>query len=165
MKKEIFESVTKVEEKEVMGSGTRSNLEEVSYQYDNSRPWHLMEPAVAYDVTRKRKQGEYTLDDYYNLPEERRVELIDGVIYDMGAPAFLHQVIAGQIYYDVRRYIDAKGGKCIPVLSPVDVCLDCDNKTMVQPDLIIICDKNKISVESINGLDRVIFMTCESNCR
>jgi transcriptional regulator with XRE-family HTH domain len=47
------------------------------------------------DVLSEKKQGEYTLDDYYALPDERRVELIDGVIYDMAAPAIVHQKILG----------------------------------------------------------------------
>ena len=34
----------------------------------------------------KKKPGEYTLEDYLALPDERRVELIDGVFYDMSAP-------------------------------------------------------------------------------
>ena len=37
------------------------------------------------------KQGEYTIKDYYALPEDKRVELIDGVFYDMAAPAPVHQ--------------------------------------------------------------------------
>lgn len=36
-------------------------------------------------------------------------------------------------------------------MSPVDVCLDCDNKTMVQPDMIILCDKDKIKRWGIMG--------------
>ena len=32
-----------------------------------------------------KKQGEYTMEDYYALPDERRVELLDGVIYDMAS--------------------------------------------------------------------------------
>ena len=35
-------------------------------------------------------QGNYTVEDYRALPEERRVELIDGYFYDMSSPTFLH---------------------------------------------------------------------------
>lgn len=92
----------------------------------------------------EKKQGEYTLEDYYALPDERRVELIDGVIYDMSSPMFVHQIIAGDIYGQIREYIEKNKGKCVPAISPVDVQLDCDNKTMVQPDVLIICDPEKI---------------------
>lgn len=43
----------------------------------------VQETAAAYGG---KKRGEYTLEDYYKIPEEHRVELIDGVIYDMGFP-------------------------------------------------------------------------------
>ena len=92
----------------------------------------------------EKKQGEYTLEDYYALPDERRVELIDGVIYDMSAPMVVHQIIAGHVYVKISEYIEKNKGECIPVMSPVDVQLDCDNKTMVQPDVLIICDPEKI---------------------
>ena len=48
----------------------------------------------AYQV---KKQGEYTLEDYYALPDDQRYELIDGVLYDMAAPAVTHQEIAFEI--------------------------------------------------------------------
>ena len=44
------------------------------------------------------RQGTYTIDDYYALPDERRVELIDGYIYDMSSPSKLHQQILGQLH-------------------------------------------------------------------
>lgn len=98
-----------------------------------------------------KKQGEYTLEDYYNLPEDQRFELIDGVIYDMTAPTTIHQSILGRIYAHLLYHIDAKGGQCIPLVSPVDVQLDCDDKTMVEPDVIIVCDRNKIIRRCVYG--------------
>lgn len=106
----------------------------------------VKEPATSYDAGTApfwgKRQGEYTVADYYALPDDRRVELIDGVIYDMSSPSFVHQHIAGRIFYQFTSYIDQKKGNCISMLSPIDVRLDCDDKTMVQPDFIIICDKN-----------------------
>ena len=46
-----------------------------------------------YDGWRGKKQGEFTLEDYYALPDDQRAELIDGVIYDMTAPTTAHQQI------------------------------------------------------------------------
>ena len=109
----------------------------------------LKEEAAAYKVS--RKQGEYTVDDYYSLPDEKRVELIDGVFYDMSAPSFVHQRIGGEIYRQIANFILASKGSCIPLMSPVDVRLDCDDKTMVQPDVIILCDKSKIMQWGIMG--------------
>lgn len=96
-------------------------------------------------------KGEYTIEDYYALPDDRRVELIDGVFYDMAAPAPVHQRISGEMYRQIANFIFENKGKCIPFMSPVDVQLDCDDRTMVQPDVIILCDRNKVTGWGIMG--------------
>ena len=63
------------------------------------------------------------MDDYYALPDERRVELIDGVIYDMGAPTSIHQLIVTEIWKVLREYIGEKAGDCMPLASPIDCLL------------------------------------------
>lgn len=111
----------------------------------------MVREALIYDPFGVKKPEEYTLDDYYALPDERRVELIDGVIYDMSAPTFVHQHILGEVYTAIRNYITDRGGTGIPMMAPVDVRLDSDDKTMVQPDILILCDKSKICKWGING--------------
>ena len=96
-------------------------------------------------------QGQYTLDDYYALPEDRRVELIDGCIYDMAAPSTIHQLIAGEVHRQISNFILEHDGPCMPFISPVDVQLDCDDKTMVVPDIIIVCDPEKVLKDRIMG--------------
>ena len=81
----------------------------------------------------------YTIEDYYALPDERRVELIDGVFYDMAAPAMQHQMVLGELYLLFRECADRHGMPCEVFLSPCDVRLDRDDYTMVQPDLLVIC--------------------------
>lgn len=98
-----------------------------------------------------KKQGEYTLEDYYEIPDDIRVELIDGVIYNMTAPTSLHQLIAGFIYAKLLGHIMSHKGECLPLISPLDVQLDCDDKTMVQPDVIIVCDRDKIINRCVYG--------------
>lgn len=122
--------------------------EKVSYYFDNSKGSGVEESA-RYRVT--KKQGEYTIEDYYALPDERRVELIDGVIYDMSSPSFVHQGVAGEVYLQIANFIRYNKGECIARIAPVDVRLDCDNKTMVQPDVLVICDKSKIKRWGIMG--------------
>ena len=102
----------------------------------------IREEMFAYGT--EKKQGEYTVEDYLALPEERRVELIDGVIYDMASPLVIHQVLAGRIWLQISSYIGKKKGNCIPIFSPIDVQLNCDNRTMVQPDVIVVCDRDKL---------------------
>ncbi len=98
-----------------------------------------------------KKPGEYTIEDYFAWPEEERIELIDGVIYDMSAPVYKHQRIVGDIYFQLRSYVMRNKGKCTVALSPLSVRLDMDNKTMVQPDVMLICDKDKIGEKYIDG--------------
>lgn len=97
-------------------------------------------------------QGQYTLEDYYALPEDRRVELIDGCIYDMAAPSTIHQLIAGEVYRQVSNFILEHDEPCVPFISPVDVQLDCDDKTMLQPDVVILCDIDRMKVRCIYGV-------------
>ena len=99
----------------------------------------------------EKKNGEYTLDDYYALPDERRVELIDGVFYDMAAPAIIHQKILGELFVLFRECADAHEGECEVFVAPCDVRLDCDNKTMVQPDIFLICHPYDLEAKALDG--------------
>lgn len=105
-----------------------------------NQPDMVCETAVPYG---QKKQGEYTLEDYYALPEDKRYELIDGVLYEMTAPTTVHQIIALQMCYQIEKFIEGKEGSCMTYIAPVDVQLDCDDKTMVEPDVIILCDRSK----------------------
>lgn len=98
-----------------------------------------------------RKQGEYTAEDYYALPDERRAELIDGIIYDMSSPTFVHQSIVSEIHWQISDFIRKNRGQCQVLTSPVDVRLDCNNKTILQPDLLVLCDRDKIMRWGIMG--------------
>ena len=98
-----------------------------------------------------RKQGMYTIEDYYAISEDERVELIDGVIYDMSSPTSIHQAIAGKIYNKLENYVTGKKGPCIPIISPIDVQLDCDDKTILQPDVIVVCNREKFKKGIVYG--------------
>ena len=150
----IFSGETKTLRKSTIAAIEKVLLGEESLYQGKAYAYHMESKGISADHIREtvtygtefveKKQGEYTLEDYYALPDERRVELIDGVIYDMSAPMVVHQMIAGDIYGQIREYIEKNKGECIPVMSPVDVQLDCDQKTMVQPDVLVICDPEKI---------------------
>ena len=98
-----------------------------------------------------KKQGEFTVDDYHVISDVWRIELIDGVIYDMTSPAVDHQHLVGGIYAQLLACADRRGDGCMPLISPIDVQLDCDDKTMVQPDVIVTCDKKKVRKRVIFG--------------
>ena len=109
------------------------------------------EPAAAYHTGGMKGQGGYTIEDYFSLPEEKRAELIDGVFYDMASPSVIHQLIAGQIFVQLNVFLRKKKASCVPCIAPVDVQLDCDDRTMVQPDVLVVCDREKIRKSGIFG--------------
>lgn len=150
----IFSGQTANPRKSTVDAIAKVLLGEESIYQGKAYTYHMESKGVSADRIREtvpynaefaeKEQGEYTLEDYYALPDERRVELIDGVIYDMSTPSIPHQLIVAEIHGQIREYIKKNKGKCLPVISPSDVQLDKDNKTMVQPDVMIICDPEKI---------------------
>ncbi|WP_029320979.1 Uma2 family endonuclease [Butyrivibrio sp. AE3004] len=118
-------------------ANVNDNYLEKSFAFYNGK-----EP-INLEYFNEKKQGEYTIEDYMLLPDDIRVELIDGRFYLMSAPSAEHQLIASEIYYAVRKYIDENKGDCIPYLAPTDVQLDKDDKTILQPDFFIVCDPTK----------------------
>ncbi|MBR0397420.1 MAG: Uma2 family endonuclease [Eubacterium sp.] len=97
----------------------------------------IRESAGSYNAL--SKEHLYTIADYYALPEDQRVELIDGRFYDMGAPAVIHQLILGNLYTLFSECIKKHNMPCTVLMAPCDVRLDKDNYTMVQPDLLVLC--------------------------
>ena len=92
-----------------------------------------------------------TLDDYYALPEDERVELIDGKFYAMSAPTVWHQAWALELTVAFREYVKNHKGKCKVFVAPCDVHLDRDEHTMVQPDVMICCKREQITKNRIEG--------------
>lgn len=91
-----------------------------------------------------KKQGEYTVEDWFSLPDGVRMELIDGVLYDLANPSRSHQFIAGQLYHELCNVTIEKGKtKCVPFIAPFGVQIGKDNKNMLEPDVMLVCDKEK----------------------
>ena len=94
----------------------------------------------------------YTEEDYYNLSEDVRAELVNGQIYYMSAPSRIHQEILGFIFKKIAYYIDLKRGDCKVYPSPFAVkLLKDDNKTILEPDISVICDSNKLTDRGCTG--------------
>ena len=94
----------------------------------------------------------YTEEDYYNLPENVRAELIDGQIYYMAAPSRIHQKILMFLSKTIANYTDSKDGSCEVYPAPFAVKLfEDDDKTVVEPDISVICDPNKLTERGCTG--------------
>ena len=100
----------------------------------------------------QRKLEGYTVADYMGWTDDTfRCELIDGVVYDMSAASVIeHQRQLASLHFEVerqvreaRKYGGGGSGKCVVMESPVDVVLGFD--TVVQPDLVVVCDPAKLA--------------------
>lgn len=92
-------------------------------------------------------KGSYTTyEEFIELVEssEQYFELIDGVIYNMPSPSYSHQHALSEIFVAFHNWFKDK--KCEPLSAPFDVTLTKDeaNICVVQPDIIVICDREKI---------------------
>ncbi len=91
-----------------------------------------------------KKQQIYSSDDYWSLPDGQRAELIDGQLYAMAPPDFIHQKLLSELQYTILNYVKSKKGICEVIPAPFAVNLNADDRTWVEPDISVICDKNKI---------------------
>lgn len=100
----------------------------------------------------KKEKGKlYTMDYIYNLPEGERAELINGQIYNMAPPKRIHQEFISFFTKEICNYVDENGGECKVYPAPFAVFLDSDDNTYVEPDISVICDKNKLSEDGCKG--------------
>ncbi|MFW6366059.1 MAG: Uma2 family endonuclease [Spirochaetota bacterium] len=101
-------------------------------------------------VPQKRNDYRYTYTDYLAWPDEERWELIDGVPYDMSpAPSRRHQEISVEIIRQVSSFLYQR--KCKVFAAPFDIRLSEDDYsndetiyTVVQPDISVFCDPNRL---------------------
>ncbi len=103
-----------------------------------------------------RDDAYHTYADYCRWPEGVRYELIDGAAYAMApAPARVHQEILGELCFQARSALE--GSACRRYIAPFDVRLpkadEADEKidTVVQPDLLVVCDPAKLDERGCRG--------------
>lgn len=99
----------------------------------------------------------YSYADYLSREDDVLCEVIDGAIISMSpSPTPLHQDIADELTAEFKIFLRNKD--CRAFSAPIDVCLFAnkqiktkDIKDWVQPDLIVVCDENKIGEKIIIG--------------
>ena len=92
-----------------------------------------------------------TLDQYEALPEDIRAEVFDGKIFYMAGPSQNHQTISMELSTTINTYIKKNNGSCRVFHAPFDVKLSDNPLTIVQPDIMVVCDKNKLDRKRCNG--------------
>lgn len=92
-----------------------------------------------------------TLEQYEALPEEKRVEVFEGIAYDMASPSQIHQTISTELTTIINTYIKGRKGTYTVFHAPFDVKLADHPLTIVQPDIMIVCDKDKLDGKRCNG--------------
>ena len=92
-----------------------------------------------------------TAEDYWNLPEGVRAELINGELWDLAPPSRVHQRIVFMLARKLADHIDAHNGTCEVYPAPFAVNLFADNSTFVEPDVSVICDQSKLSARGCEG--------------
>ena len=93
----------------------------------------------------QRTRTNYTYADYATWPDEPKFELINGEAIEMSAPSEAHQAVSVALTIDLGTFL--RGKKCRLYHAPFDVRINYDttDNTVVQPDLVVICDHEKIA--------------------
>jgi Uma2 family endonuclease len=108
----------------------------------------------------------YTYADYVKWDDDVRYELIDGIPIRMDAPTWQHQEVLGNLFVQFHSFL--KGKQCKVFLAPFDVRLNADtlDNTVVQPDMVVVCDKEKMMKNGyVGGPDMAIEISSPSTTR
>ena len=97
------------------------------------------------------KVDPHTSEDYWNLPDGVRAELIDGELWDLALPSRAHQRIVFSLARKLAEHIDAHHGTCEVYPAPFAVNLFADDTTFVEPDVSVVCDHGKLSDRGCEG--------------
>lgn len=113
-----------------------------AYQDPEDKRYRVAETAEEYMAEKQR----ITYEEFLQLSEgsENRYEYIDGEVYLLASPTYDHQSIIMEIINIMHNWF--KGKKCKVLTSPFDVTLiKNEDKNVVQPDVIVICDKENVN--------------------
>lgn len=104
----------------------------------------------------RRDSIHHTYADYLGWPEDVRYELVDGEAFMMApAPDLEHQEVAGEVFRQLANRL--ADGPCRALIAPVDVRLPRANEaddqidTVVQPDVLVVCDPSQLDRRGVRG--------------
>lgn len=93
----------------------------------------------------------HTVEDILALPEGERAELIDGEMFLMATPTWTHQEILGWLHIEIALHIRSRMGKCRVIMAPFGVFIKKDNKNYLEPDISVICNRDKLDEKGCHG--------------
>ena len=113
-------------------------------------------------VPQTATEQRFSYADYLAWPDDEHWELINGVPYAMSpAPGTRHQLLSQRLERQIDNYLANK--PCCMFHAPFDVRLSeqqgvADNyiDTVVQPDILVVCDKTKLDERGLNGAPDLI---------
>lgn len=117
------------------------------------------------------EQEFFTFADVLTWDENERYEIINGEAYMLAAPSRIHQEISGELFRQLANFLEGK--KCRVYSAPFDIRLfeqDGDTPedvdTVVEPDISVVCDRNKLDEHGCKGApDMVIEILSPSSLR
>ena len=129
--------------------------EKLPFQYDEIKgePCLVREEATNYCYNART----YEKKDIENLDEWTRAELIRGKLYLLAAPNRMHQFLISEISYTLKSHIRDRKGKCHVYTAPFGVRLFEDDNTEVQPDIVVICNKDIMTEKGCSGAPDMVF--------
>jgi Uma2 family endonuclease len=100
-----------------------------------------------------QEKSYYTYADLLEWDENVRAEIIEGDLYMMATPARVHQRILMELAYQLRDFLPGKPCEVYPApfgvrLFPQD---DQSDDTVVEPDIVVVCDPSKLDDRGCNG--------------
>lgn len=113
-----------------------------AYKEEKETASHVAEMAESYNPENRK----ISYEEFLMLSEEseNRYEYIDGEVYLLASPTYTHQNIIMEMSNQMYQWF--KGKKCRALTSPFDVTLlKEDNKNVVQPDILVICDTENVN--------------------
>lgn len=132
---------------------------------------NIMKPINIIDIGKEvyfmpilQKQPEITtIKQYEQISEDIRAEIFEGFIYDMASPSTFHQRLSLRLAAIIDSYIIRKKGDCEVFTAPYDVVLSKKPLVIVQPDIMVVCDKKKLDSKRCNDApDFIIEITSPS---
>lgn len=136
--------------------------QKLPFRYDENRqePCLVQEEATAYCYNAR----EYSFHDIEKLDEVGGFELVDGMLYLKGAPSRMHEYIIMELSFAFQSHIKKNQRKCHVYVSKLGVSLFKDDKTWVAPDVVVVCQKDKLTDEGVSGApDLVVEVVSPSN--